>query len=90
MRATAAAGRDGEGACGPPTQVEVALLLRVLKSAATNNAETVEAKLTNKRVAAQAGDVNAQTKPFLSFTATVSVGSGSPGARGACLAWSRL
>ncbi|GLI58573.1 hypothetical protein VaNZ11_000200 [Volvox africanus] len=48
-------------------QVEVGLLLRVLKGAAATNSEMVEVKLTTRQIPGPAGE--AQSKPFLSFTA---------------------
>ncbi|GIL70826.1 hypothetical protein Vretifemale_1517 [Volvox reticuliferus] len=48
-------------------QVEVGLLLRVLKGAAATNSEMVEVKLTTRQVPGPAGEP--QSKPFLSFTA---------------------
>ncbi|GLC59424.1 hypothetical protein PLESTB_001484600 [Pleodorina starrii] len=49
-------------------QVEVGLLLRVLKGAAATNADLVDVKLTMRQVAGPAGEPH--SKPFLSFTAT--------------------
>ncbi|GIL98554.1 hypothetical protein Vretimale_3914 [Volvox reticuliferus] len=51
-------------------QVEVGLLLRVLKGAAATNSEMVEVKLTTRQVPGPAGEP--QSKPFLSFTAVAS------------------
>lgn len=50
-------------------QVEVGLLLRVLKGAAATNAHVVDVKLTIRQVTGPAGEP--QSKPFLSFTASV-------------------
>ncbi|KXZ52749.1 hypothetical protein GPECTOR_8g140 [Gonium pectorale] len=62
-------------------QVEVGLLLRVLKGAAATNADVVDVKLTTRQVAGPAGDL--QTKPFLSFTATPNAQSPVPDCQGA-------
>lgn len=48
--------------------VDVALLLKALRSAASNDAETVEVKLTQKAVIVP-GSHDAENKPFLCFTA---------------------
>ncbi|PNG99436.1 hypothetical protein TSOC_014786, partial [Tetrabaena socialis] len=52
-------------------QVEVGLLLRVLKGAAANNAESVDFKLTSRQVAAPSEEQGTCNKPFLSLTAKV-------------------
>ncbi|KAG2498935.1 hypothetical protein HYH03_003125 [Edaphochlamys debaryana] len=49
-------------------QVQVELLLRVLKGAAATNSDVVEVKLTNRTVTNPAGESTA--RPFLCFTAT--------------------
>ncbi|KAG2453525.1 hypothetical protein HYH02_001745 [Chlamydomonas schloesseri] len=49
-------------------QVEVGLLLRVLKGAAATNAHVVDVKLTIRQVTGPAGEPT--SKPFLSFTAS--------------------
>lgn len=50
--------------------VELPLLLRVLRGAGANDAETLEVKLTEKEVAAVVGS-GTDMRPFLSFTARV-------------------
>lgn len=51
--------------------VDVALLLKALRSATSNDAETVEVKLSQKAVIIP-GTNDYENKPFLCFTARVS------------------
>lgn len=51
--------------------VDVALLLKALRSATSNDAETVDVKLTQKAVVLP-GSSDLDDKPFLCFTARVS------------------